>query len=429
MKGMENLKNMSLKSKIFLAFFLASCIAGLIGGYAIKQMKNLETVYTESQERTTLPVAALGRISTLLQQEKQDLGTLLTRKNDTQIKELHVALQKTDKSIRTEISLLEKAALTKTELSQISELKKAYTTLSARKGQALELALKNNMPEAAKIIREIQTENSFEAMKNHVQLLMVSKAAQLGKVSSASSNIIDSAENSALIVVLLGMLLALSIGFIINRIVHKQLGDDPKLVAEIARSVATGNLSIEIDMEGKDSDSILGSMNEMIRAIKSLMGDTHMLAQAAMAGNLKARADESKHTGEFQRIITEVNGMLDATLEPVHHAAEQIGQLSRGEIFDEITDGYNGDFAELKESLNRMRNALEALRMDVREVCIASYEGYLDVRVDTDKHEGFFAKVAGGMNNIFENMTAPLKVTMDYTEKISKGELPEKISA
>jgi methyl-accepting chemotaxis protein len=75
-----------------------------------------------------------------------------------------------------------------------------------------------------------------------------------------------------------------------------------------------------------------------------------------------------------------------------------------------------------------MRNALESLRLDVREVCIASYEGHLDVRVDTGKHEGFFSKVAGGMNNILENMSAPLKVSMEYTGKISKGELPELIT-
>jgi len=217
---------------------------------------------------------------------------------------------------------------------------------------------------------------------------MVAKAVRLEKTSASSAALTESAKKSSLVALLLGMMLTISLGFIINRIIQKQLGDDPKHVAEIARSVAEGNLSIEIDMKGKAADSILGSMNEMIRAIKSLMGDTHLLAQAAIAGNLKARADEKKHTGEYQRIIVEINGMLDATLEPVHHAAERISQLSRGEIFDEITEGYNGDFAELKESLNRMRNALETLRMDVREVCIASYEGYLDVRVDTEKHEG-----------------------------------------
>jgi len=428
MSGIDFFKGMSLKSKIFCAFFVAAGIAGLIGGYGIKQMKNIESSYTAVQEQAALPIAALGKMAVSLAEERTVLNGLLAAKNQAEAQLLADKLQKTGQSISSDISLMEEAALTKEDASQILLLKDKLAAYSAEKSKTVQSALQKNRVAAASNLRAVQTENSAASLSDVIQKLMVIKAVQLEKASAENSAITGSAEKSSLIVLLFGMLLALSLGFIINRIIQKQLGDDPKHVAEIARSVAAGNLSIEIDMEGKDADSILGSMNEMVRAIKSLMGDTHLLAQAAIAGNLKARADETKHTGEYQRIIVEVNGMLDATLEPVHHAAERISQLSRGDIFDEITEGYNGDFAELKESLNRMRNALEALRMDVREVCIASYEGYLDVRVDTDKHEGFFAKVAGGMNNIFENMTAPIKVTMEYTGKISKGELPEKIS-
>jgi methyl-accepting chemotaxis protein len=123
-----------------------------------------------------------------------------------------------------------------------------------------------------------------------------------------------------------------------------------------------------------------------------------------------------------------VNKFIHRYLEPIQDAARRIEQLSRGEIFDEITEGYHGEFAGLKGSLNHLRNALDELRADVREMCISSYEGFLDKRVDPARHEGFFSKVVGGMNNIFENVTAPLKLSAAYMEKISKGELPEKIS-
>ncbi|MHC1697963.1 MAG: methyl-accepting chemotaxis protein [Geobacteraceae bacterium] len=423
MSGTEFFKEMSLKSKIFFAFFLTACIAGLIGGYGIKQLKNIEASYATSQKYETLPVAALGRLTGSLQQENTTLRDVAATKIPTEINLKVSSLQNLEKSIMADITLLGETALNKEDAAQIVALKETRAAYASQKDKALQFALKNQQDEAVTVLQDPQIVKSFNAMMNEVAELLVTRSARLEKTAFTGSS-----ANSSLIVAVFGMLLALGLGVVINRIVQKQLGDDPKLVAEIARSVAAGNLSIEIDMVGKNDESILGSMNEMVRAIKSLMSDTHMLAQAAMAGNLKARADETKHKGEYQRIIVEVNGMLDATLEPVHHAAEQISQLSRGEIFEEITDGYNGDFAELKESLNRMRNALESLRMDVREVCIASYEGQLDVRVDTEKHAGFFAKVAGGMNNIFENMTAPLKVTMDYTGKISKGELPEKIT-
>jgi methyl-accepting chemotaxis protein len=425
---MELFKEMSLKSKIYSAFAVAACVVGLIGGYGIMQLKKNDASQATSQAIAALPVAALGNMTRAVEQERTALQTLLTTKETSAAKDLPGSLQGLEQSIAAAITILEKTAVSAEDTTQIAALKATRAAYSSQKDRAIQLALKNKPEDAAVILRDPQTVKLAATLQATVQKLLDEKSLRLEKTFAESVTVAGSPEKNYLIVIVLGMLFAIGLGFIINRIVQKQLGDDPKHMAEIARSVAAGDLSIEIDMEGKDSDSILGSINEMIRAIKSLVGDTHMLAQAATAGNLKTRADETKHKGEYQRIIVEVNGMLDAVLEPVHHAAERISQLSRGDIFDEITEGYNGDFAELKESLNRMRNALEALRLDVREVCIASYEGHLDVRVDTGKHEGFFSKVAGGMNNILENMSAPLKVSIEYTGKISKGELPEVIT-
>jgi len=428
MNGMEFFKEMSLKTKIYFAFVVAACVTGLIGGFGIMQMNSIDASSTKIREYEALPVAVLGKMTGVLQQERTVLRELLSVKKPEETKDLTSSLQGLEQSIAGAISLLEKTAATQEEASQVALLKGTRAAYSSRKDKAIQLAIKNRQEDAMKILRDPQTEKSAGVLIDSIQKLMTDKSNRLEKASTANATMAGSSQKTSLIVIFLGMLLTIGLGLLLNRIVQKQVGDDPKHVAEIARSVAAGDLSIEIDMDGKDADSILGSVNEMLRAIKSLMGDTHMLAQAAMAGNLKARADETKHNGEYRCIIAEVNGMLDAALEPVHHAAERISQLSRGDIFEEITEGYNGDFAELKESLNRMRNALEALRMDVREVCIASYEGQLDKRVDTSKHEGFFSKVAGGMNNILENTTAPLKVSMGYIEKISKGELPEKIT-
>jgi methyl-accepting chemotaxis protein len=124
-----------------------------------------------------------------------------------------------------------------------------------------------------------------------------------------------------------------------------------------------------------------------------------------------------------------ISGIIQRQLAPIHDASKRIDQLSRGEIFDEISEGYHGDFAELKESLNRCRQAHEDLRIDIREMCVASYEGNLDKRVDPNVHEGFFSKTVAGLNNIFENLTEPLKVSTQYMEKISRGEIPGKITA
>jgi methyl-accepting chemotaxis protein len=224
-----------------------------------------------------------------------------------------------------------------------------------------------------------------------------------------------------------GVLATAAMGVFINGLLQRQLGGDPRIVADIARKVAAGDLSMDIRVGENDENSVMATMKKMVEAVRALVNDADILARSAISGNLAARVDASKHHGEFKKIMEEFNGTLDAVLGPVHDASERINMLSRGEMFEEIEDGYKGDFGELKESLNRLRNALEAMRLDVREVCISSYEGFLDKRVDPGKHEGYFSKTVGGLNNILENVTAPLKLSTEYMEKISKGEIPEKI--
>ncbi|NMC74985.1 MAG: chemotaxis protein [Geobacteraceae bacterium] len=405
-------------------FAIAAVIVGIIGGFGIYRINSI----TESYGKNQAPYASLIAVTGAVRNERLALHDIISAKSAAEAKNKADALRELDARISAAVALLEKQAASPEQKTGVASLKKALASFTSSKDAVLQLARNNRMEEAAKALRDPEFHKASGALSASLQKLAEEMSVGLEKSAAPSGAAAGGTDTTLLIALALGMLAALGLGIVLNGIVQRQLGDDPKHVAEIAQRVAAGDLSLEIDMTGKDAGSILGSMNGMVRAIKELVGDTHMLAQAAAAGNLTARADEKKHTGEFQRIISEVNGMLDATLGPVHHAAEHINQLSRGEIFDEITDGYNGDFAELKESLNRLRNALEAVRLDVREVCIASYEGYLDTRVDTGKHEGFFSKVAGGMNNIFENMTAPLKVSMDYIGKISRGELPETIT-
>jgi len=226
-----------------------------------------------------------------------------------------------------------------------------------------------------------------------------------------------------------GVLLLLIISSIAAIIFAKSICKPIAHMMEVLGKAAEWDLSVTAQCRTKDEFSLLaGSVNKMMAAVKALVDDTEVLVGAAMTGDLAKRADAAKHQGEFRNIIEGVNGTLDAVVEPILDASRRIDELSRGEIFDEISEGYQGDFAPLKESLNRCRNANDALRADVRTLCIASYEGDLTTRLDPEAHQGFLAKVIGGMNNLFENLSAPLQVSTALIEKISKGEIPEKIT-
>ncbi|MBL0274585.1 MAG: hypothetical protein IPQ24_00510 [Anaeromyxobacter sp.] len=56
-------------------------------------------------------------------------------------------------------------------------------------------------------------------------------------------------------------------------------------------------------------------------------------------------------------------------------------------------------------------------------------EGRLATRADASKHQGDFRKVVAGVNDTLDAVIGPLNVAARYVDQISKGQIPEKITA
>jgi methyl-accepting chemotaxis protein len=88
------------------------------------------------------------------------------------------------------------------------------------------------------------------------------------------------------------------------------------------------------------------------RIIKSIVNEIRLLVGNIAKGKLTARADSEKINFEFREIPDGINDTLDAITVPLKVSADYIGRISRGDIPGMITETYNGDFNDIKESLN-----------------------------------------------------------------------------
>lgn len=58
----------------------------------------------------------------------------------------------------------------------------------------------------------------------------------------------------------------------------------------------------------------------------------------------------------------------------------------------------------------------------------AALEGKLDTRADTTKFEGNYRQIVEGINNTLDAIIKPLNVAAEFVERMSKGDIPEKIT-
>ena len=163
-------------------------------------------------------------------------------------------------------------------------------------------------------------------------------------------------------------------------------------------------------------------------ALIAMLADAALLTKAAVEGKLATRADATKHQGDFRKVVEGVNATLDAVIGPLNVSAEYVDRISKGDIPPKITDSYNGDFNEIKNNLNVCIDAVNALVADAGLLSKAAVEGKLATRADATKHQGDFRKVVEGVNGTLDAVIGPLNVSAEYVDRISKGDIPPRIT-
>ncbi|WP_051283713.1 HAMP domain-containing methyl-accepting chemotaxis protein [Desulforegula conservatrix] len=162
--------------------------------------------------------------------------------------------------------------------------------------------------------------------------------------------------------------------------------------------------------------------------INMLMSETKTLVEAAVNGRLATRADTEKINFEFRGIADGFNETLDAVIGPLNVSAEYVDRIAKGDIPPKITDMYKGDFNEIKNNLNLCIDAIIAMITDANMLTKAAVEGKLATRADATKHQGDFRRIIEGVNSTLDAVIGPLNVSAEYVDRISKGDIPPKIT-
>jgi methyl-accepting chemotaxis protein len=221
--------------------------------------------------------------------------------------------------------------------------------------------------------------------------------------------------------VLIGSLLA----FLITRSIT---GPTSKIVAATGK-MATGDFDFTLAIDSKDEVGQLAKGVEAIQAaVQRMIADADLLTRAAVDGKLATRADASKHQGDFQKVVKGVNDTLDAVINPLNVTARYVDDISKGVIPPVITDNYNGDFNVIKTNLNNMVRMMSDLLAQTEIIIRAAAEGDLGKRANADLFVGGWNKLVKGVNDTITNIVNPLNVTASYVDRISKGDIPPKIT-
>ena len=172
-----------------------------------------------------------------------------------------------------------------------------------------------------------------------------------------------------------------------------------------------------------DFGQVRDNLNRCIAAVNALVEDARALSQAGVEGRLSARAEASRHQGDYRRVIEGVNATLDAVVGPVTAAASAVEKLARGELPPRAELGWKGDFGTLEKNLGHCIEAVGALVTDIQALAAAAAEGRLSQRADPARHLGEYRHIVEGVNATFSAMGAPVEEAAKVLDALSRRDL------
>ena len=419
--------NMTLKGKLLAGFITVAIIAGAIGGFGIYELKQLDKADSKLYEKMMAPLGELTAITTDFQRMRVNIRDRIAATDPVEQKKYADRIKELRESIGKHSDVYEKTIINEEGRKLFDEFKKTRTVYGPLIDKVIALDTEGKDAEA----KALMFGEAGKASRDEQDAIAKMVEIKI-KAGSETSNENTAGANRASIVMIMlavfGVIAAIGLGLIIARVVMKQLGADPKQVGEIANMVAVGDLSREIALSAGDSTSVMAAMKKMVDIIRAMLAETDKLVKATVAGQLATRGDAAKFAGGWGEMIGGVNNLCDAFVGPINVTAEYVDRISKGDIPPKITDSYNGDFNEIKNNLNACIDTMSGLLFETDKLVKATVAGQLATRGDAAKFAGGWGTLVSGVNNLCDAFVGPINVTAEYVDRISKGDIPPKIT-
>lgn len=333
-------KKFTIQAKLLTGFLFLAVVSAFIGIYGIMKLNDQNKNDVQLYDQVCVALGDINNILADFQQIRAYYRDMVIENDVEQIKNIKKEIDVKVAAVNEGMNAYEKTIRTEEGQKKFNDFKIAFGTFISDIEPLYQLAIENKDDEAKEYMKTGALVNSYAASQEMLKILSENKINRGKEISTKNSDDAQNAEFLMTIIIVLGIVIAIGIGLF------------------IAYNIKRIN--------------------------KSLIKETNTLVEAAIAGELKTRADVNKINFEFREIPEGFNKTLDAVIVPLTGAAEYIDKIAKGDMPPLITNTYNGDFNTLKDNLNKLISSLNEIIQKAQGVAKGDLTVSLQKRSEKD---------------------------------------------
>ncbi len=372
---MEWFSNLKIGKKLLLSFILIAIISGLMGVFGIVALKNISQNSNNMYGKMTVPLERLLRISVAFERVKLNSSEMVNVQNPNEIQD-HITKIKQDSA---DIDSLTKEFSTMTNSDQMrnlfQEFQASWSNYKNQLDKEIALVQSNRNAEAIALLSQngdlgkasLSTENLLTKMKD----LKLTHAKDMADINNATAN------NSSIlmvIIVLITLFLAILLGIFISKIISNPLRKTQELLNEMSKGHFSNRLRITANDEIGQMAKALDAFSDEMQ--KVFIGSLNKIAEGDLNLQIVQKDDKDEITPVIKKTVENINALL----------------------------------------------------LETNNLIQATKEGKLDTRGNAAAFTGGWGQLIGGVNEMIDSFVGPINVTAEYVDRISKGDIPPKIT-
>lgn len=182
------------------------------------------------------------------------------------------------------------------------------------------------------------------------------------------------------------------------------------MTAEYLDRIGKGDLPEPITREYHgDFNQIKHNVNLLIGNMRQVLAELGSVIQAIHDGRLQVRGNDEPFAGDWRRLVSGINGVLDAFLEPITVTAACMNRIAKGDVPEKIPMTYRGDFAEMIENMNTLIDSTYAITQLAEEMA----QGNLTVEVKERSERDLLMRALNAMLSRLSDVVVSVKIAAE----------------
>ncbi|SMC62479.1 methyl-accepting chemotaxis protein [Rhizobium sp. RU36D] len=211
----------------------------------------------------------------------------------------------------------------------------------------------------------------------------------------------------------------------VNEMVLGHISVKKKAMACI-KEFGEGNFEATLEQFPGKKAFINNTIETLRNNFRRIFGEIDGLTVAATAGRLSQRGEANRFIGDFAKMVSGINGMLDAIILPIAEGNRVLDLVSTGDLTQRVEIACEGDHQKMKSAINALVDNLTSFAQGVAEAADQVTSGSQTLSSTSEQMSQGATEQAASAEEAsasMEQMAANIKQNADnaaQTEKIAR---------